>query len=170
MSITLVRHTRLLADPGLCYGTTDIDVAASFADEARQIVARIPACEHLLTSPLQRCAKLAALIAAKFDVDPIVDNRIAEMDFGSWEGRPWSSISKEELDAWADDFLHARPHGGESVAMLRARTIEALADCRNRGGTHIVVCHAGVIKAALATGDTAAHFDAAPDFGDLVRL
>ena len=52
------------------------------------------------------------------------------MDFGRWEGLPWSAVPRAELDAWAADLMHARPHGGESVAMLLARTRRALARCR----------------------------------------
>ncbi|HBF90413.1 MAG TPA: phosphoglycerate mutase, partial [Hyphomonas atlantica] len=49
-------------------------------------------------------------------------------DFGRWEMQPWGDLPRHELDAWANDFLDARPHGGESVAELTARTRAAISD------------------------------------------
>ena len=56
------------------------------------------------------------------------DERLREFDFGTWEGVRWDAIPRAELDAWAADFFHARPHGGESVHMLRERVETAIAD------------------------------------------
>ena len=93
------------------------------------------------------------------------------MDFGAWEGRPWNAIPRAELDAWAADLLHARPHGGESVAMLarphppRARRAAAAA------GDTLAVTHAGPIRAALfATGGDAAAWQRAIGFGETIAL
>jgi alpha-ribazole phosphatase len=92
------------------------------------------------------------------------------MDFGTWEGRAWDNIPRAGLDEWAADFLHARPHGGESVAQLRARIQAALADFRARPGHHLLVTHAGVIKAALANGPRAADWPPALAFGEFVTI
>ena len=98
------------------------------------------------------------------------DKRLIEMDFGRWEGCLWSEIPRSELDEWANDFLHARPHGGESVAILRIRTREALQDVDISRGPALVVTHAGVIKAALSKGDTADAFDTSVPFGGFVEM
>ena len=170
MSVTLVRHTRPDVDSGICYGQTDLDVAASFPDDMRRVLTRMDPFDVLVTSPLRRCRRLAEAIGANFDVEPRIDGRIQEMDFGAWEGRAWSDIPAAELDEWAADFLHARPHGGESVAMLRARALEALHDFRRSGKKHVVVTHAGVIRAALARDDTPAGFAASVDYGGSVSF
>ena len=70
------------------------------------------------------------------------------MDFGTWEGRPWAEIPEAEVEAWAADFIDARPHGGESVAMLLARVRRAMARCRPEEPS-LVVTHGGPIRAAL---------------------
>ena len=59
-----------------------------------------------------------------------------------------NAIAASDLDAWADDFFHARPHGGESVAMLQARVQKALSSRPN--GTTLWVSHAGLYRALLA--------------------
>ena len=170
MSLVLVRHTRLKVEDGICYGRTDLDVADSFSDEANAVVAQLQACEVLISSPSLRCLKLARKIRQAFGVSPQVDDRIYEMDFGSWEGQRWSDISSDELDEWARDFLHARPHGGESVAMLRQRSLDAIDEFRRSGKQYVVVTHAGVIKAVLADGDKSTDFGFEIDFGGIVQI
>ena len=150
MALILVRHTRPLVADGVCYGATDLDLAPTFDDEAACVVAALPPVERLVTSPLGRCRRLAERIGAAQSLVPVVDARLRELDFGRWEGMPWDAIPRAELDAWAADFLHARPHGGESVHMLYERSRSAIADYRATDLSHIVVTHAGVIKAVRA--------------------
>ncbi|MEM6947905.1 MAG: alpha-ribazole phosphatase family protein [Pseudomonadota bacterium] len=170
MALILLRHTTPDVAPGTCYGRTDLDVADTFEDEARTAAAALPVFGKIVSSPLRRCRRLAAFVGAEAGLEVASDPRLIEMDFGSWEGRPWADIPRAELDAWAGDFMHARPHGGESVAMLHARTLKALADHRSQDGPALLVTHSGVIKAALATEETAAGFATNIDFGHFVTV
>ena len=170
MALTLVRHTRPEVAPGTCYGRTDLDVATSFPDEAAAVLAALPEVKQIVTSPLTRCRKLAEFLAAERGLDAHQDQRLQEMDFGRWEHRSWSDIPRAELDAWAADFLHATPHGGESVAMLRTRTMEALFEWRAAGQPTVIVTHSGVIRAAMSNGDTADDFATSIDFGGAISL
>ena len=170
MGVTLVRHTTPDVAPGLCYGRTDLDVAASFPAEAAVVAAALPTFARIVTSPLMRCVKLADYLGQSAGLAPITDSRLSEMDFGAWEGRAWADIPRAELDDWAADFLHARPHGGESVAMLRNRTMEAMAEWLGGGGHTLLVTHSGVIRSALSTGDAAEDFSAKIDFGGFHSL
>ena len=170
MHVILVRHTRPAVPAGVCYGITDLELAPTFDDEAAAIVAALPLVERLVSSPLQRCRRLAERIGAVRGLVPVYDERLREFDFGTWEGMPWNSIPRTELDAWTADFFHARPHGGESVHMLRERVGTAISDYRRSGVSHAVITHAGVIKAALARSG---HFDgwrAAIEFGGAIRI
>ena len=170
MRLILVRHTRPEAADNVCHGVTDLDVAATFDQEAARVVAALPAVERLVTSPLRRCLRLAERIGAARGLAPVVDDRVREMDFGRWERVPWEDIDRNELDAWAADFLHARPHGGESVAMLSERVGAALADYRRSGVSHAVVTHAGVIRAARAAAGCADAWTTSVDFGAAVQI
>ena len=123
-----------------------------------------------MTSPLQRCRRLAERIGGAHSLVPTVDSRIREMDFGAWEGVPWDAIPRDEMDAWAADFHHARPHGGESVHMLYERARAAIADYRATGLSHIVVTHAGVIKAVRAEDRHPNAWKSNVEFGGTVRL
>ena len=153
MPLILVRHTRPDAGAGICYGSSDIAAAPRL--RARGRTPSPPASPRptaIVSSPLRRCAALARLLADRLGAPLAFDPRWREMDFGAWEGRPWDAIPRPELDAWAADLLHARPHGGESVAMLAARTAEAMAACPAHERI-VVVTHAGPIRAALAAWD-----------------
>ena len=170
MALILVRHTRPAVAEGVCYGVTDLDLAPTFKDEAARVLAALPSAERLVTSPLRRCRRLADRIGAARALLPIIDERLREMDFGAWEGVPWASVPRAELDAWAADFLHARPHGGESVHRLHERTEAALADYRQTGLSHIIVTHAGIIKAARVTKWRSGGWKRTVDFGEVIGL
>ena len=170
MPVTLLRHTTPDVARGICYGISDLGLADSFHEEAQAVLESLSTVERIVTSPLQRCQRLAEHIGASLSLPVRADARLREMDFGTWEGRAWSDIARAELDHWAADFLHARPHGGESVAMLTARTREALAEYAALQDHILIVTHAGVIKAALATGRTAAAYAATISYGGFITL
>lgn len=151
MSLILVRHTRPVGGEGLCYGRSDLAPGPDLATAAAALAAALPGFAAVATSPAARCRRLAErLAAARGLAAPTPDPRLAEIDFGAWEGLAWDAVPRGELDAWAADLTHARPHGGESVAMLEARVRDALADWRAAAGPVLVVTHAGVVRAARA--------------------
>lgn len=170
MAIILLRHTRPEIAQGICYGISDLSLANSFNDECTALLKTLPKFDRIVTSPLSRCRRLAKRIAA-FQNRPFAeDQRFQEMDFGRWEGVAWADIPRAEIDNWAADFMHAHPHGGESVAMLSARVSMALSDLKQLDGDSLVVTHAGVIKAAIATDDTAESHAVSIGFGGFVTL
>ena len=170
MGLTLLRHTTPTVEPGTCYGRLDLDLAASFADEFAAVASSLPNVDHIVSSPLKRCRRLADFLADRYEVPKTFDERLQEMHFGAWEGKLWRDIPRAELDAWAADFMHARPHGGESVADLRERTAAAIRELQIMRGRTLVVTHAGVIKAALAAGETAEDHNTQIEFGGFVTL
>lgn len=161
-----MRHTRPILGTDVCYGSLDIAVADSFEADAEAAMATLPPFERIVSSPLRRARQLAERIAERRQLVLSVDPRVSEMDFAAWEGRPWSAISRDELDAWAADFLDARPHGGESVRMLRRRCREAVEDYAGRAGDTLIVCHAGVVRAVFARGSDADDFKTSIAYGE----
>lgn len=170
MALTLLRHLRPAVAEGVCYGATDLDAAPGQEAALAALLATLPPVTSITTSPLRRCRLLAGAIGAARNISVAMDARLAEMDFGAWEGLAWSDVPRAGLDAWAADFLHARPHGGESVAQLQARVRAALADFHARPGHHLLVTHGGVIKAALATGPRAEDWPPTLAFGEFVTI
>ncbi len=169
MTLTLLRHTRPRDADGLCYGRLDLDVGADFEAEADAALAPLTPPARIVSSPLRRCRRLADRAAARFGVAVTLDTGFLEMDFGTWEGRPWDALPREELDAWAADFLNARPHGGETVGELGARVGAALAVYAGAPAV-LIVTHAGVLKAAAAQTAGRAGWDRSFPFGTTLAL
>ena len=156
MRIILIRHPRPLIGPGVCYGRLDIPLHP----DAGAAIARIAAdpgltgATRVRSSPARRCRLLAEAIADTLAVPLSLDHRLLELDFGDWEGRPWESVPRAELDRWAAEPMGFAPPGGESGAALIAR-VHAFAACLHRCRQDCaVVSHGGPLKvlAALLTG------------------
>lgn len=149
MKLWLVRHAQPLVAAGVCYGASDLpaDDAATRACAA-QLAPQLPQGVALITSPLQRCEQLAQQIQGlRPDLMLKRDARLAEMDFGCWEGQRWDDIPKSAFDAWTTDF-GAHPFGGrESVDQLLQRVAAVRAETRQQGRDAVWVTHAGVIRA-----------------------
>lgn len=148
MGLILLRHTAPDVAPGTCYGRLDLPPGPGFEGEAAAVLARLPPVARLLTSPLARCRRLAETIGQARGLPVETDPALIEIDFGRWEGLSWDAVPRDELDIWAADFWHARPHGGESVAMFADRVAAFLA-APPAGGPVLAVTHAGIMRAAL---------------------
>jgi len=168
--LILVRHTQPDISEGICYGSLDLNVANTFEAEATAVISNLSKPQAIVSSPMQRCQLLANKISTAFNLPVVTDERVREMDFGSWEGIAWNTIDRDEIDQWTDDFYQARPHGGESVEMLVNRVNTAIDEYRLTGKSHLIVCHAGVIKAAMATGKAASDFSTSIAFGGAIKL
>jgi alpha-ribazole phosphatase len=156
VKLWLLRHAPVVAEPGLCYGATDLAAHADLTLAAAQaIAARLPDGLALHCSPLQRCRALASAIEAlrpaqgRFETDL----RLAEMSFGAWETRPWSAIARADIDAWMHDFADAPAGGsGESTRQFMQRVGAAWDDWRRSKRDALWVTHAGVIRAVQLLG------------------
>jgi len=172
VELILVRHPQPDVEPGVCYGSSNIPAAATALSEGHALLAAelAPALAsgfRLYSSPLRRCTALASLLG---DFTP--DARLAEMNFGAWELRPWSGIPHEEVDAWAADLLDFRPGGGETVREVACRVQSFLDELRHDA---VVVCHAGTMRlmAAIAAGEPLQQSAAKPNhikYCEILRL
>lgn len=179
--IWLVRHAQPLIEAGICYGALDVAADPQATRVAAQALASIlPVGALVVTSPLQRCELLAqVLYALRPDLSYKTDVRLAEMDFGVYEGRRWDSISAQAYDDWTADFWRHRFGGVQSVAEFMARVALAWDEARSAGADkpRVWITHAGVIRAAslLASGIREVHQAtlwpvAAPSFGQACQL
>jgi len=152
----------------VCYGITDLEPGAEWRREARRLAVQLPAAVRVVSSPLCRCLRLAGVLADARGLPLTVDARLREIDFGAWEGRRWDDLPRDQIDAWAADLMGARPHGGESVAMLAERVGAALDDLGDQGA--LVVTHMGPIRAALARAGRPGAWEARLGFGEWVAV
>ncbi|MCK6411967.1 MAG: alpha-ribazole phosphatase family protein [Azonexus sp.] len=153
MRLYLIRHPRPLIAAGVCYGQLDIP-AENPARAAAALYPQVPPGLPLWSSPLRRCRDLARALAAEAGgmagegVSLRLDARLAEINFGLWEGRPWDAIPRAEIDAWAADVGGYAPPGGESPWQLQARVLDFFNRLPEQDA--VIVTHAGVIRSLLA--------------------
>ena len=179
MKLWLVRHAQPLVAPGTCYGQTDVAADQNATRRcAEQLAALLPQGLVVAASPLQRCEQLALILQGlRPDLIFKTDARLQEMDFGQWEGRPWSDIDRAEMTAWTADFQAYRVGtSGESVSDFMTRVALAFDGLAAEPDT-LWITHAGVIRAAtlLAQGlRQVRHADqwpqAAPAYGQWCTL
>lgn len=145
MQVFLIRHPRPQVAAGICYGQLDLP-AVEVLQTAATLRTQLPPDLPVITSPLLRCRRLAETLHPS----PRIETGLMEMHFGDWEGRHWDDIGASALDAWAADLLHHAPPGGESAAMLQARSVACLNGLAAEGlPACVVITHAGVIRAAV---------------------
>lgn len=143
MILHLIRHPKPRIANGICYGRLDL-LAENSAVVADKLQLELPAGLPLWSSPLLRCRALAECLHPQ----PMFDERLAEMNFGEWEGRPWDDIPRAQLDAWAADVAGYIPPGGESALALQHRALSFIAGLN--ASEAVIVTHAGVIRTLLA--------------------
>lgn len=150
-TLYLIRHTTPAIPPGICYGQLDVDVADSFASEVDNILNTLPPLQLILTSPLLRTRRLAEHLAQAQHCELRTDFRLREKHFGVWEGKAWEHIARDEIDAWANDFMGYAAEGGESAQQLLLRIQTLLDDVAQLPQQNIaLITHAGSIRAMLA--------------------
>lgn len=140
-----LRHPPVAVQPGTCYGRLDLGCAPEAGAAVGGLLTTLPPVRAVLSSPARRCRMLADAIATRNGIGVETDDRLHELDFGAWEGRPWAAIDRAESDPWAADPLAVSPPGGETFASLIARVRAALEGVPPGAA---VVTHAGVIRAA----------------------
>ena len=160
MQLFLIRHTKPQVTAGLCYGQSDIDVAASFVEESEAVQAKVNHIKSsgvelhaLYSSPLQRCTKLAHVLNTQLGFgDFNEDHRLKELNFGDWELQTWDAIPRDVFDIWADDYANLAPPNGETFSQLHGRAKSFIADVSDHLPEHniVVVTHGGMIRAMLA--------------------
>jgi len=147
VSMRIWRHPRPHGAEGRCIGRTDLTVdrrkARRLAHRIRQQARREGLPRVIRTSPLRRCADVGRWLR-RWGWQHYLDPRLIEIDFGRWDGQRWSDIDPQQMGPWTDDFLHHSPGGGESLARLRHRVREVLADPT---APALIVGHAGWINA-----------------------
>jgi probable phosphoglycerate mutase len=146
--LLLVRHGQSTYNAqARLQGQADPPLSEAGRQEAELLqpaLARFPQ-DRVVTSDLLRARETAALLgypAAR------PDPRWREIDVGEWAGRPLSEFPFDSEPAWRGGPLHAPD--GESWDELQARVGDALDELMAAGGSWLVVCHGGVVRAALS--------------------
>jgi alpha-ribazole phosphatase len=149
VEVYLVRHTTVDIEPGICYGQTDVPLAASFETEAEAVRKKLAQLDGFIaySSPLSRCRKLAEFL---YSGTIRMDQRLMEMHFGIWEQQRWDDIDDKLLKTWMADFVKQQCSGGESYQDVFERVVTFWNELRQQKFDRVlIVTHGGVIRALL---------------------
>jgi len=148
VKLFVVRHGRTAQNAaGRLLGRADPPLDELGERQAAALAAAIGPVDRVVSSPLLRTRQTAEA----FGVEVEVDERLVELDYGDWDGRPVGAVSAEEWAQWRRDLEFAPP-GGESLAALARRVREActsLTEIAADDETVVAVTHVSPVKAAL---------------------
>lgn len=151
--LDLLRHGETEGGARYC-GTTDDPLTGAGWEQMWAAVRHDTHWDRIVTSPLRRCAQFAHTLARQHSIPLTLDERLAEMHFGAWEGRSAAELMSTDPDAlarfWEDPATHA-PAGAEPLAHFAERVLTAWHDIvRGHAGRRILlVTHGGVIRVIL---------------------
>lgn len=150
MEVYLIRHTSVDVEPGTCYGFTDVPVRETFEQEAADTRSQLTGLtfDAVFTSPLTRAAKLAAFCGFP---QALRDDRLKEMNMGTWEMKRFDDITDPQLQRWYDNYLHEPTQGGEAFIDLYRRVADFLDELRRQPYRRVALfAHGGVLICARA--------------------
>ncbi len=127
-------------------GRTDVPLTEKGVEQARLLAhsAMGKGIEVIIASPLLRARQTAQAVSEAIGVPIELDERLIELDFGSFEGGPRSD---PEFQYTRAQFPTRYP-GGESAFQLAHRVYSCLEDVKRKyaGKTVLLVCHGGVCR------------------------
>ncbi|MFC5604920.1 histidine phosphatase family protein [Sporosarcina koreensis] len=137
----LIRHLPTAGNREKKYiGWTDEPI-----EPVRNLVRTMPVSEIVYGSDLRRAKESAELLFPGSDYH--ADTRLRECHFGDFEGKTYADLELDkDYRSWIEDPYSFAPRGGESLAEVEKRVLEALVSLPNGG---IVVTHGGPIRIAL---------------------
>lgn len=142
--LSLIRHAPA-QDGGCLAGRRDVPAHPGDASQITALQGILGQPEVLISSPAQRCLQTASMLWR--NRTPNLNPALWEQDFGDWEGTPYGDLPDIGLLSTQELAAH-RPPSGESFNDLRARVSDGLWGLPEDSAT--IVCHAGVIRAALS--------------------
>jgi broad specificity phosphatase PhoE len=141
-------------------GHRDIPINATGRAQAKRnggrlaalLGARAAALDYV-ASPLKRASETMRIVRAEMGLNAAdfrTDDRLKEINYGTWEGQAWHDIAALDRDGYAArqaDLWNWQPRGGESYRMLAERVGAWLAEV---AADSVVVAHGGVSRALRA--------------------
>ena len=151
LRVTLLRHGHTTSGP-VYRGRVDVPLSDKGWQQMHAAVEGLQP-DLIVTSPLQRCAEFAD----RLGVEVKRDERLLEMDFGTWDGRNRDEVWQEQEEAvkafWSEPMT-VSPPGGENLTQVQQRAAAAMQEhiahaLENELQHLMMISHGGVIRCLL---------------------
>ncbi len=157
LKIILIRHAESEWNPvGRYQGLLDPDLTERGRAQADLLGRELKkhSIDVLYTSPLRRTYETARIVGAHLGIDPVVEERIREIDHGRWSGLLVEEVKRkfpEEFETWIRSPEKAKFEGGESLRDVLERVSDFLEEIKekHRGETVGIVSHTVPIRCML---------------------
>lgn len=152
----LIRHGETVANREKRYlGRSNSQLTTRGNKQYEEIIRQMDriAVDHIFTSPAERCCGPAQMLANIKALPAVVDERIAEMNFGILEMLTWTEAEQQhpaEYAAWCADPVRYRLPQGESQDQLDQRTADFIQNVAPLGRNIAVFSHGGAIMSMIA--------------------
>lgn len=153
-TVDLLRHGE--CEGGNVYrGSLDVALSETGWQQLRARAGDFAGWQHIVSSPMQRCAHFAAELAKRHNQPLHTDDHFREIHFGDWEGREIADIWREQgnhVRRFFADPVNASPPNGEPMQVFEQRVLagwQNLLDS-HRGKHILLVAHGGTIRILLA--------------------
>ena len=152
--IYMIRHGQTeLNNRSVLQGRSDYPLNGSGIVQAEAAARRLRergiAFDRVFSSPLIRAIQTARIVSP--GLEPMVDARLIEMDYGPFEGADLTRPSVE-LATFFRDFIHnPAPEGMEPLASVVGRVAAFIEDIRYLPGNTLISTHAIAMKGILET-------------------
>ncbi len=103
--------------------------------------------DAVYSSPLIRAIRTAEIIAPT--LEPIIDERLIEMEYGPYEGKGLRELGPEVLTFFRDFVHNPAPEGMEPLDSVVRRGGEFMEDCCRTTGNILISTHAIAMKGIL---------------------
>ena len=159
--LVFLRHAHSIAnESGILSGQLPgITLSKKGKEQALHLVERIGSSsfDSIRVSPMQRCEEtIAPWIKSAYSgglKGYQIDEKLIEVDYGSWSGRKLSRLSREKL--WKP--IQEKPNAvqfpdGEKMKAMQKRAMHSIEEAliEKKNGTHLFVSHGDVLKAVVA--------------------
>ncbi|MEW6764881.1 MAG: histidine phosphatase family protein [Pseudomonadota bacterium] len=147
MSTVTLMHHGATTHPGHFHGQDEVALSPKGTAEMYHTLAGAR-FDHIISSPLKRCADFARDFAACLDVPCELDEGWTEISFGEWEGKSTHEImssAPNPLKAFWRDPLRHTPPGGESLHEA-ARRVERAWKRLPEAEDILIITHAGIMR------------------------
>ena len=103
--------------------------------------------DAVYSSPLIRAVQTAKILAP--DAEPIIDERLIEMDYGPYEGMDLQNLAPEVITFFSDFVHNPAPTGMEPLSDVVARVGAFLEELRHTEENILISTHAIAMKGIL---------------------
>jgi probable phosphoglycerate mutase len=164
MRLVLIRHAHSEANAaGILSGRLpDVHLSAKGIEQSEHLAVRLGnfPLANLRISPMERCFETISpwinsiVLPSNPKFEPIIDQELTEVDYGTWSGKKLAVLSKNKL--WK--IVQESPSrmyfpSGEGIAQMQSRAMTSVHEAvsTKAKGSAVIVSHGDVIKSIVAS-------------------